>query len=514
MKYLSILLCLCLSPALAENIPVLTYHYDNARTGQNTNETILTPANVNFNTFGVLFTYPVDGQVYAEPLIMTNVAIPGQGMHNIVFVATQHDSVYAFDADSDAGPTGGLLWHASVGTSAATPNNYFGGYYQDINPEVGITSTPVIDPVSGTIYVDALTSEGSWFVHRIHALDIKTGAERSYSPVLVTASVPGIGDGSSGGVLRFNPKQQLQRPALTLAGGMLYAAYSGYADTVPYHGWVIGFDAANLQQITNYVFNTTPNTGEGGIWQSGNGLAVDAGTNLYFEVGNGIFNATNGLSGTEYGNSFIKLSATNGLKLVDFFTPFDLAFLGGDWDLGSGGSVLLPDSVGNAAHPHLLVGSGKKGTIYLLDRDNLGHFNRTNDHQIVQELTSAVGGTWSSGAYFNRMVYYQGANDVLKAFAFAPANGALLTTPVSQSSTGFGFPGATPVISANGVNNAIAWALETDGYSASGITSPSILHAYNAYNLSQELYNSSQAGGRDNPGLAVKFTVPTVANGK
>ncbi|HEX4645892.1 MAG TPA: chitobiase/beta-hexosaminidase C-terminal domain-containing protein, partial [Verrucomicrobiae bacterium] len=528
MKYLPILLGLCLTSASAQTVSVLTYHYDNARTGQNTNEIVLTPANVNTNTFGVLFTYPVDGQIYAEPLIMTNVVIPGQGAHNVVIVATQHDSVYAFDADSNAGPNGGLLWHSSMGTSAATPNNFFGsryGPYHDIDPEVGITSTPVIDPVSGTIYVDAFTDEGSSFVHRIHALDITTGAERTNSPVVVTASLPGIGVGSSGGILSFNPLQHLQRPALTLAGGMLYVAYSGYADTDPYHGWVIGFNTATLKQVTNYVFNTTPNAttaafggnaGEGGIWQSGNGLSVDAGNNLYFEVGNGSFNGTNGLTGTEYGDSFIKLSTTNGLKLVDFFAPFNQASLAAaDIDLGSGGPMLMPDSVGNAAHPHLIVGCGKEGKIYLLDRDNLGHFsNSTNDNQIVQELPGAVGGTWSSGAYFNRMIYYQGSGDVLKNFAFASTNGALLTTPVSQSSTSFGYPGATPVISANGTNNAIAWVIQSDGYVAGGPSGPSILHAYNAYNLAQELYNSSQAGNRDNPGEAVKFTLPTVANGK
>jgi hypothetical protein len=500
-------------------ISVLTYHYDNTRTGQNTNETVLTQANVTPTSFGRLFSYTVDGQVYAEPLYVPGLIIPGQGTHNVVFITTQHDSVYAFDADSNAGPNGGLLWQVSLGTSAATPNNDFGnryGAYHDIDPEVGITSTPVIDPVAGIIYLDAFTHDGSTYHHRVHALNITNGTEQPFSPVVVTASVPGVGVGSTNSVLTFNPTQQLQRPALTLAGGMLYVAYSSYADTDPYHGWVIGFNAATLQQVTNYVFNTTPNAtiandganaGEGGIWMSGNGLSVDVSNQLYFEIANGTFNANTG--GTEYGDSFVKLSTTGGLSVADYFTPYNQATLAAnDTDLGSGGPMLLPDSVGTGAHPHLMVGCGKEGKIYLLDRDNLGHFNSVSDSQIVQELPNAVGGTWSSGAYFNNLIFYQGQGDVMKSFRLA--NGLFGTTPASQSTTSFGFPGATPVISANGTNNAIAWVIQSDGYPGG----PGILHAYNAYNLSQELYNSSMTGSRDVPGGAVKFTVPTVANGK
>jgi Fn3 associated len=498
---------------------VWTYHYDNSRAGQNTNETVLTPANVNTSAFGRLFAYPVDGQIYAEPLYVPGLIIPGQGTRNVVFVATQHDSVYAFDADNNGGPTGGLLWHVSLGTSAATPNNDFGnryGAYHDIDPEVGITSTPVIDLTSGTIYLDAFAHEGTAYYHRVHALNITNGNERAYSPVVVSASVPGIGVGSTGGVLTFNAQQHLQRPALTLAGGMLYVAYSGYADTDPYHGWVIGFNAANLQQLSNFVFNTTPNAttasdganaGEGGIWMSGNGLSVDANNNLFFEIGNGSFNADTG-GGTEYGDSFVKLSTVGGLSVADYFTPFNQATLAAnDTDLGSGGPLLLPVSVGSAAHTNLAVGCGKEGKIYLLDRDNLGHFNSASD-QVVQELPNAVGGTWSSPAYFNNLIFYQGQNDVLKSFRIA--NASLGTTPASQSSTSFGFPGATPVISADGTNNAIAWVIQSDGYPSGA----AILHAYNAYDLSQELYNSSMAGTRDVPGGAIKFTVPTVVNGK
>ncbi len=500
---------------------VLTYHYDNTRQGANTNEFLLTPGNVNTSTFGRLMTYTVDGHVYAEPLYVSGLAIPGQGTHNVVFVATEHDSVYAFDADSAAGPTGGLLWFTNLGISAVTPNNDFGnryGAYHDLVPEMGITGTPVIDPVSGTLYVDVFTHEGSnIYYHRIHALDITTGNERPYSPVLVAASVPGRGVDSSNGVVTFNPEQQLQRPAMTLAGGKLFVAYGSYADTDPYHGWILGYDTTNLQLQTNYIFNTTPNAtiadfganaAEGALWMGGNGLSVDANTNLYFETANGSFSANT--NGVDYSDSFMKLSITNGLQVADYFTPYNQASLqAADEDLGSGGPLLLPDEAGSTAHPHLIVGAGKEGKIYLVDRDSMGHYNSTNDNQIVQEIPGAIGGAFESPAYFNHQIYYQGDGDVMKAFAIT--NAVLTTTPVSQSSTSFGYHGSTPVISANGLNNGIAWVIQADAYASGG---PAVLHAYNATNLAQELYNSSQNLSRDNPGAAVKFTVPTVVNGK
>ncbi len=380
---------------LATNLPLvamLTYHYDNTRDGANTNETILTPGNVNVNSFGKLFSYTVDGQVYAEPLVMTNVTIPGQGVHNVVYVATEHDSVYAFDADSNAGTNGGLLWSTNLGISAVMPNNDFGnryGPYHDLDPEMGITATPVIDPVAGTLYLDVFTHEGSnIYYHRIHALDITTGNERPYSPVLVTATFPGRGVDSSDGVVTFNPEQQHERPALTLAGGKLFVGYGSYADTDPYHGWVLGYNATNLQFLTNYVFNTTPNAtvadfganaAEGALWMGGNGLSVDASNNLYFETANGSFSANT--NGGDYADSFMKLSTTNGLQVADYFTPYNQASLqSADEDLGSGGPVLLPDAVGSVAHPHLIVGAGKEGKIHLVDRDNMGHYNSATDN--------------------------------------------------------------------------------------------------------------------------------------
>lgn len=509
--------------ALAQ-VNVLTYHNDFARTGQNTNETILTPANVNTNTFGKVFSYPVDGQIYAQPLYVSNLAIPGQGTHNVVFVATMHDSVYAFDADSNTGANGGVLWQVNLGTSAAMPNNDFGnryGPYHDIRPEVGIIGTPVIDLASGTIYLSAFTHEGSAYLQRLHALSITTGAERPFSPVHVGASIAANGVASSGGRLAFDPMNNgLQRPALTLAGGVVYVAYSGFADTNPYHGWLLGFEPSTLQQLTNQIFVTTPNStiaawganaGEGGLWMGGNGPLVDAATNLYFEVGNGPFNADT--NGTEYGDSFVKLSTVNGLAVADYFTPHDQATLAAnDTDLGSGGPVLLPDEVGSVAHPRLILGSGKSGTIYLVDRDNMGHYNAASDSQIVQSVVSAIGASFATPAYFNKTIYYQGNGDRLKAFAIT--NGALSTTPIHRSGSTIGFPGATPSVSANGTNNAIVWVLNSGAVSSGSPTGPAILLAYNAYNLTNKLYDSSQAGMRDAASWAVKTSVPTVANGK
>jgi hypothetical protein len=518
-RFLPVLCVFSIAFAARGQVNVLTYHNDVARTGQNTNETVLTPANVNTNSFGKLFDCPVDGQIFAQPLIVSGMTLPGQGAANVVFVATMHNSVYAFNAD-----TGALIWNANFGTSAVTPNNDFGnryGAYHDTRPEVGIIGTPAIDVAAGTIYFDAFTHEGSSYVHRIHALNMTNGVEQPYSPKVVAAAVPGIGVGSSGGVLAFDPMANgLQRCALTLAAGVVYVNYTGFADTNPYHGWILGFNATNLQQLTNRIFVTTPNStiaawggnaGEGGLWMGGNGLLVDSATNLYFEVGNGPFNADSG--GTEYGDSFVRLSSVGGLSVADYFTPFDQATLAAnDTDLGSGGPVLLPDVVGSTSHPHLIAGSGKSGTIYLLDRDNMGHYNSSNNTQIVQASVSAIGGSFGTPAYFNKTIYYQANGDRLKAFAVT--NGAMSSTAIHRSSTSIGFPGATPSVSANGTNSAIVWVLDNSANSSGTPTGPAILHAYNAYNLTNEFYNSSQTGARDLPGWAVKTAVPTIANGK
>ncbi|HXT12522.1 MAG TPA: FN3 associated domain-containing protein [Candidatus Angelobacter sp.] len=505
-------------------ISVLTYHYDNSRDGANTNETVLTPAIVNTNNFGLLTKYTVDGYVYTEPLIVPNVTIPGQGTHNIVIVATEHDSVYAFDADGNLGTNGGLLWHTNLGVSALSANQnefgarYCGNCYPDIVPEVGVTGTPVIDPATGTLYLDVFTREVTSttnFYHRIHALNITNGLEQPYSPVVVTASVPGKGRDSVGGVMTFNPARCNERPALTLAGGVLYVAYAGYADTDPYHGWVIGYNATNLVQLTDYVFNSTPNAttaafgpnaAEGGVWMGGNGLCVDANTNLYFETGNGSFSANT--NGGDYADSFIRLSTTNKLALTDYFTPYNqLALANADLDLGACGPILLPDAVGSVAHPHLLAGTGKSGKLYIVDRDNMGHYNGTggNDNNIVQSY-GATGQTWSSPTYFNNQLYLQPSGGPMEAYTIT--NAQVATPAASTAPVSFGAMNGAPVISANGTSNGIVWVVN-----GAGGTGTEVLYALAATNLSQQLYNSSQLS-RDVPGNGIKMITPTVANGK
>jgi len=506
-------------------LSVLTYHNDNARRGANTNEVLLTPANVNATTFGRLITYPTDGLIIAQPLYVAGVVIPGQGTHNVVFVATENNSVYAFDADSNAGTNGGVLWHDNLGIAVSSYNNEFGNryqgtYYGDITPVVGITGTPVIDPVSGTLYVNVHTREvttSTNYYHRIHALNITNGNEQAYSPVAVTNTVPGTGRDSTNGIVPFNPVTENQRPGLTLAGGMLYVGYGSYADTDPYHGWVIGFNATNLQSSARNAMCTTPNAtiaefganaAEGALWMGGNGLCADASNNLYFVTANGSFTENTG--GGDYGDSFVKLSTTNGLAVADYFTPYNQADLSAnDTDLGSGGDLLLPDSAGSAAHPHLMVGCGKDGILRLVDRDQMGHFNAANDNQVVQEVPGAITGAWSTPAFFNQQIYYQGSGDVMKAFLIT--NGVIVPTPASQATVNFSAYGGTPSISANGTNNGIVWTLQLD---AAGSGGPAVLHAYNATNLAVELYNSSQNPARDSAGAAIIMTTPTVANGK
>jgi hypothetical protein len=373
----TVLLLAALSPLNAIATNWLTYHFDNARDGANTNEVVLTPANVNTNTFSRLFTYAVDAEVYAEPLYVAQVAITGQGTHDVVFVATENNTVYAFDADSNLGTNAGLLWRTNLGTAATS--TLFGTRYHHnvLNPLIGITGTPVIDPVAGILYVDVFTTpvpDTTNGVHYLHALNIANGADLPFSPIVVAASVPGTGVDSSNGVVTFNANQEDSRPGLTLAGGMVFVACGSFGDTDPYHGWVIGFNATNLQQLPAYTFATTPNAsvsafgvnaGEGALWGGGAGLCVDANTNLYFEVGNGSFSATT--NGGDFGDSFVKLSTTNMFAVADYFAPSNQASMAAnDLDLGSGGPILLPDSAGSPAHPHLMIGAGKEGTLYLV----------------------------------------------------------------------------------------------------------------------------------------------------
>ncbi|HEY3763135.1 MAG TPA: Calx-beta domain-containing protein [Verrucomicrobiae bacterium] len=517
-----------MSPVSAQ-VNVWTYHYDNARDGANTNETTLNLTNVSSTTFGKLFSYSVDGNVYAEPLYMPNLTVNGQA-HNVLFIATEHNTVYAFDANS-AGALGGLLWKTNLGASAVTTTGAFtnknfgtrynGNAYTDIEPEVGITGTPVIDTNSGTLYVVAFTAAVSGgktnYTSTIHALNITNGQEEPYSPVVITAKVAGTGVDSSGGFVTFNPAQENERAALTLAGGIVYVAYAGYADTDPYHGWIIGYNETNLQQVPNYVFNTCPNAttavfgtdaGESGIWMAGGGLGVDSQTNLYLMLANGSFSATNGSSGVDYGDCFLKISTTNGLKVVDYFAPWDqLTWQDNDTDLGSGGLVLLPDQSGKYAHE--LLGAGKAGEIFILNRDqfttNNTHFNATLHYDYVAQTNiSQIGASFDTPVYFNNRIYYAASGDDLKTIQVT--NGALKDSAVvTNRNRSYSFPGATPVLSANGTNSAIVWTMQ--------MANPAVLVACNATNLA-DLYLSSTVASRDQLSRGVKFTLPTVADGE
>jgi hypothetical protein len=492
------------SPA---QVKVLTYHNDNARTGQNTNETTLTPANVNTNTFGLLFACAVDGQLYAQPLYMSGMAITNQGIHNVVFVATEHDSVYAFDADSNPGSNPAPLWKVSLINPAAGLTTVPSADVNsgNIAPEIGITSTPVIDPDTMTLYVETKTKQveggATNYVHRLHALDVGSGAEKFGGPVVIQPLVSGDGQGNNGaGRVPFNALRQLNRPALLLANGVVYVAFASHGDNTPYHGWVVGFNARTLRE--QGVFNSTPNGGLGGVWESGDGPAVDATSNLFIITGNGTFDGT---AKGDFSDSYIKLTpGGTTLKLADYFTPYNQASLSAlDADVGGGGLVVLPDAAGSAAHPHLLVGAGKDAMIYLLDRDDLGRFNSSNNNQIVQSLPAGAP-SFSTPAYFGNTLYYIFSLGTLQAFSCS--NGLLGATPYSVSQTFFPGFGATPSISANGTSNGIVWALQS--------ASSAVLCAFNATNVALELYSSQQAGWRDATGPPIKFTVPTVAGGR
>jgi hypothetical protein len=486
-----------------------TYKNDEGRTGQNRNETTLTPANVNSNRFGKLFSCPVDGYVYTQPLYVANVSIAG-GIHNVVYVGTEHDSVYAFDADNQSCQQ---LWKTSFidparGVTTVPAADVNG---EDIGPEIGITGTPVIDPQSKTLYVVARTKENGLYFHRLHALDITTGAERPGSPVVIQATVPGSGYDSVAGHITFNTLTENERPALLLKNGIVYFAFGALSDLDPYHGWVFGYDTS-LRQVA--VFNATPNGQRGGVWQSGAGLSADPNGNIYAVTGNGTFDQQSGglscanpLAGCDFGDTTLKFNSN--LTLTDFFTPFNQADLEAvDLDLGSTTALVLPDQPGPV--PHLLLVGGKEGKLYLLNRDTLGRFHVGDDSQIVQSFLASFPGIFNTPAIWENNVYVGGRDDSMTLFRLQ--NGRFNpTTPVSVTNETFSYPGVNPTISSNGSTNGIVWALETGAFATHG---PAILRAYDATNLANELYSSTDAGTRDQAGPAVKFTVPTVANGK
>ena len=497
-----------LIPAQAQ-VNVTTYHYDNARTGQNAQEPFLTPANVNAAQFGKLFTVPVQGYVYAQPLYLANVQNIGGGTHNVLFIATEHDQLYALDADN-----GTVLWQQSfinppnvnTVTSSEVSCN-------DLVPEIGITGTPVIDQSTGTIYLVTKTNETGVYVQRLHALDILTHMEKFGGPVVISATVNGQ---------TFDPLRNHNRPGLLLSNGHVVIAWASHCDNGPYHGWVMSYKAGAKPTDTmtqEAVFNGSPNGGLAGIWMSGDGVAADASGNLFFATGNGTYD---GLVGGDFGDSIVKLGPpSNGaFALLDWFTPWNQQSLSiADEDLGSGGLLLLPDLPQGSAHQHLLVQMGKEGKIYLIDRDNMGKFcsGCTNvDTQIVQEIPGMSLGIWGAPSYWNGNLYWASGNDSgnpdhLRAFSFNANNSGLLSTsPTSQSAQTFSLGTAAPVVSANGDTNGIVWLVD-DTVSASN----QVLYAYDATNLTNVLYSSDQAANkRDVPGGPVKFTAPIVANGK
>jgi hypothetical protein len=490
----------------ASTVNVLTYHNDVARTGQNLSESTLTTANVKSANFGIVGNMSVDGGVDAEPLFVANLTLGG-GVHDVVYVVTENDSVYAFDADTFA-----QLWHVSVlGANETASDNRGCG---QVSPIIGITSTPVIDLSAGThgeIFVVAMSLDNNGTYHqRLHALDIVSGAETSGSPVTMQATFP-----TTNGTTTFDPKQYKDRAALLLLNGVIYTTWASHCDDAPYTGWVIAYNEKTLAQ--SGVLDVTPNGSDGAIWMSGDGPAADAAGNIYLLDGNGTFDDTLNSNGFpehgDYGNGFIKISTASGsLSVADYFTMSNTdSESDADQDLGSGGEILLPDlQDGQGNTWHLAVGAGKDGHIYVANRDLMGKFNTNNDSAIYQEIDSSGlgGGVWSVPAYFNNKVYYGAVSDHLRAFSIA--NAKLSTPASSMSATSFGYPGTTPSISANGDANGIVWAVENNGGGNAG----GVLHAYDATNLGTELYNSNQAANNRDHFVDNKFITPMIANGK
>jgi len=499
---------------------VTTYHNDLARDGANSQEYALTPATVTTATFGKLFSCPTDGAVYTQPLWMPNVMVSGAS-HNVVFVGTQHDSLFAFDADATPCKQ---LWtvsligtnHGAVAGELPVPSgptgNLVGSGYGDITPEVGVTGTPVIDPATGTLYVvsKSMNSTGTSFYQRLHAIDITTGSEKFGGPANIGSNItyPGTGDG--GATVTFNPQQQNQRPGLALVNGVVYVAWSSHEDTWPYYGWVVGFNASNLAVAS--ILNITPNVLYGGIWMGGGAPAADSNNHLYLITGNGGFDVTSPTPpNNDYGDSFLQI--TGGTTVSSYFTPSDQqSDEDNDSDFGSGGSaVVLNLAVPGTGLLHLVIGGGKDGALYLLNGDNMGGLG---DGNALQEF-SVGEGIFATGAFWNNNYYIVPIFSPLVAYPFNTSTNLFNVAASTTASTSFGFPGATPSVSATGNSNGIVWALNNSQYCTpqSGGCGPAVLHAYNAEAITTELWNSSQVGA-DAAGNAVKFTVPTVANGR
>jgi hypothetical protein len=494
------------APIATAGRQITTSQYDNMRTGSTLTEKTLTPQNVNVGQFGKLGAFKVDGAVYAQPLFVPAVEIPGKGKRDVLFVATEHDSVYAFDADR---PNDAPLWHVSFldsggGVTAVPARDVQCPFIQ---PEVGITSTPVIDLKTGTLYVLARTMinatlHGRQYYQHLHALAITTGAEKLNGPKLITASSPGKGDGSVNGQVAFNPLRENPRASLLLVNNNVFLMWASSCDVNPYHGWVMAYDAATLSQKA--ALNVTPDGNEGGIWASDTGPGADGNGNVYIATGNGTFNVSTG--GHDYGDSILKLALEgNSLIVRDFFTPYNQQKLSdADADLGSSGPTLLPDQPG--PHKHLLLQPTKGGSVYVVDRDNMGKFHNDKD-EIIQQIKMA-GGAYGAMSYWNGHVFFACEDDQLRDYVIV--NGELKLN--GSSSTKFANPGATPSISANGTKDAIVWAIATKTWN--GPDQPAVLYAYNASNISQPIYSSEQNSTRDRATNGTRFSIPAVFNGR
>lgn len=482
-----------LIPQAVAQTAVLTEHNDNGRTGQNVSELLLSPGNVQYQQFGRIFTQPVDGLIVGQPLVFPGLSFPDGTTHDVVYVATQHDGIFAFDADDSRGSNSAPLWSVSLINAAAgitsVPIANFGCTGTGFT-EVGITSTPVIDPISQTIYLVAKSLENGVYIFRLHALDLISGQERFGAPVVINASV---------GTVNFNAAVQLQRPALLLSNGVIYIGFGGNGcDTYKYYGWLMAYDAQMLTSIATFL--TTPNTAGGAIWQAGAGVAADDGGDIYFATGNGLFDGASG--GPDYGDSILHLQLVgSSFNVADFFTPFNQASLRAlDLDLGSGGVLLFPDQPSSPVHE--ILAGGKSGTLYLMDRDDLGQNNPAQDN-IVQSIPSATSGEIKSvPVYWNGNIYVTGDGDYIKLFPFA--NSVLSSAPVAQSTIQLDLGGSAS-LSANGATSGILWALKK------GVPT---LYAFDASTLSF-LYSSAQApNSRDKLPKLTHFATPTIANGR
>ncbi len=547
--------------AVTDLAGVFTYHNDPSRDGVNSQEYALSPQTVNTATFGKLFSCPVDGAVYTQPLWVPGLSIDG-GIHNVLFVATQHDSLFAFDADASPCVT---YWQVNLidqqhGGSTGETSVFWNDvgcqcYVGDIWPEVGVTGTPVIDPGTNTIYLISASQIGSssTFYQRLHAIDLATGNERSNSPVTIAASVPGT-------TVDFSAQMENQRQGLALDNGIVFAGWSSHEDAGPWYGWLLGYSAYNpsnsssLQQ--DAAFNSTPNSSEGGIWASGGAPAIDSSNDLYVATGNGIFDESPSPANNDYGDSVVKLLPATGntpngtgFTIADYFTPEDQSCLyNSDIDLGAGGPVLLPDQNAPGLPQYLLVQIGKEGVVYLVNRDNMGNYQAPpsnspctdTNSQIVQTFEGSPSGFYGTPAFWQNSLYLAGSTDggsgdYLKVFSFDPTTEQFNPNWTSESAHYYNFPASSPSVSSQGTSNGIVWEIDESAYGYANQNSsagsqgcfsdnetppavcfgPAVLYAYDATNLTLELWDSSQApNNRDQAGNAVKFVPPTIANGK